>query len=260
MLKAKLTVKATEASFTVVRAWWFKFIYRLGMPTASIFIILSLSCTTNNFGNLFAEAQSSFTTAQDVQDANEVVQTFYIDGAIGSLVSDLLNPTITGEENVTASLPPIYVLVGNWSMGVVNGEVNYFQVDFIMGLQDGTQMQVYSVENLENIVISPSSSSSPAEETGSTPGQEFSSDLVLSPTNNYSLSLFGYVDVMTDDTVQWQNVPVSINIFNGNTISILLYPSDTDNRFKGQPIYGLVTLILDSNNEPVKPSIWTAAA
>jgi hypothetical protein len=215
---------------------------------------------TNYFGNLFllSEAQGSVTTVQDEQNANEAIQTFYIDGAIGSLVSDLLNPTTTtGEENVTGSLPPIYVLVGNWSMGVVNGEVNYFQVDFIMGLQNGTQMQIYSVENLENIVTAPPSSS-PAEEAGSTPDQELSSNnnLVLSPINNYSLSLFGYVDVSIDGTVQWRNVPVSINIFNGNTISILLYSSETDNRFKGQPIYGVVTDILDANNNPVKPSIW----
>lgn len=249
----KLTVKAKEASFTMMRAWRFKFIYRLGVPTASIFIILSLSCTTNNFGNPFAEAQSSVTAVQqEDQNADEAIQTFQIDGAIGSLVTDLLNPTT--RENVSDSLP-IYVLVGNWSMGVVNGEVNYLQVDFVMALENGTQMQVYSIENLENIVIP-----SAAQSAGLTPDQEISSNLVLSSTNNYSLSLFGYVDVLTDDTVQWQNVPVSINIFNGNTISILLYPSDTDNRFKGQPIYGVVTLILDANNEPVKPSIWTAAA
>jgi hypothetical protein len=80
----------------------------------------------------------------------------------------------------------------------------------------------------------------------------------LSSTNNYSLSLFGYVDVLTNDTVVWQNVPLSIDIFNGNIISILLYPSDTDDRFKGQPIYGVVTTILDANNNPIKPSIWTA--
>jgi hypothetical protein len=251
VLKAKLIVKAKEASFTMMRTWRFKFIYRLGVPTASIIIILSLSCTTNNFGNLFAEAQSSVTAVQQDQNADEAIQTFQIDGAIGSLVTDLLNSKI--RENVSDSLP-IYVLVGNWSMGVVNGEVNYLQVDFIMGLQNGTQMQVYSVENLENIVIP-----SAAQSAGLTPDQEISSNLVLSSTNNYSLSLFGYVDVLTDDTVQWQNVPVSINIFNGNTISILLYPSDTDNRFKGQPIYGVVTEILDANNEPVKPSIWTAA-
>jgi hypothetical protein len=259
MGNAELSVKVTEALFAIMRAWRFKFIYRVGIPAASIFLIFSLSYAINNFDNLFAEAQGSVTTVQDEQNTNEAIQTFNIDGAIGGLITDLLNSTM--RENVTSSLPPIYVLVGNWSMGVVNGEVNYFQADFIMGLENGTQMQVYSVENLENVVISPPPPSSPSEEAGSTPSQELSSNnnLVLSSTNNYSLSLFGYVDVSTDGTVQWRNVPVSMNIFNGNTISILLYPSETDNRFKGQPIYGVVTDILDANNNPIKPSIWSAA-
>jgi hypothetical protein len=225
------------------------------MPAVSIFLIFSLSYVTNNFGNnLFAEAQSCVTTIQDEQNANEAVQTFQIDGAVGSLVTDLLNPTM--RENVSDSPPPLYVLAGNWSMGVVNGEVNYLEVDFIMALENGTQVQVYSIENLENIVIP-----STEQNTGLTPDQELSNNnyLVLSSTNNYSLSLFGYVDVSTDGTVEWQNVPVSIDIFNGNTISILLYPSETDNRFKGQPIYGVVMWILDANNNPIKPSIWTAA-
>ncbi len=253
-----MAVNATEASFAITRAWKFKFIYRLAMPIASIFIILSSSCAISNFGNLFAEAQSSITTVQGEQDADEAIQTFYVDGAIGSLVTDFRNSTIS--ENVNDSSATIHVLAGNWSMGVINGEVNYLQVDFVMALEDGSQMQVYSIENLENIVIPPSPT---AQNAGSTPDQNISSNnnnLVLSSANNYSLSLFGYVDVLTDDTVQWQNVPVSINIFNGNTISILLYPADTDNRFNGQPIYGVVTEILNANNEPIKPSIWTAAS
>jgi hypothetical protein len=254
VVEAELSVELREASFAIMRGWRIRFIYRLGMPAASIFLIFSFSYVTNNFGNnLFAEAQSSVTTIQDEQNANEAIQTFQIDGAVGSLVTDLLNPTM--RENVSDSLLPLYVLAGNWSMGVLNGEINYLQVDFIMTLENGTQTQVYSIENLENIVIA-----SPAQNTGLTQDQEFSSNnLVLSSTNNYSLSLFGYVDVLTDDTVEWQNVPVSINIFNGNTISILLYASETDNRFKGQPIYGVVTWILDANNEPIKPSIWSAA-
>jgi hypothetical protein len=255
-----MAVNATDASFAITRAWKSKFIYRLAMPSASIFIILSSSCAISNFGNLFAEAQSSVTTVQGEQNVDEAIQTFYVDGAIGSLVTDFRNSTIS--ENVNDSSATIHVLVGNWSMGVVNGEVNYLQVDFVMALEDGSQMQVYSIENLENIVIPPSPT---AQNTGSTPqDQEISGsnndNLVLSSANNYSLSLFGYVDVLTDDMVQWQNVPVSINIFNGNTISILLYPADTDNRFNGQPIYGVVTEILNSNNEPIKPSIWTTAS
>ena len=235
----------------------FEFIYRQIERSAElIFLVLLLPYSTTYMSNLPAEAQTSLTTTQEDQNAAEAIQTFSFDGAIGSLVTDLLNPAT--RENVSGSLP-IYVLVGNWSMNVVNGEVNYLQVDFIMGLQDGTQMQLYSIENLENIVIPPpSSSSSPAEEGVSSPGQQFSSSLLLTPANNYSLSLFGYVDVLTNDTIIWQNVPLSIDIFNGNTISILLYPSNTDDRFKGQPIYGIVTSILDENDNSIKPSIWTA--
>ena len=234
-----------------------EFIYRQIVRSAAlIFLVLLLPYSTTYMSNLSAEAQTSLTTTQEDQNAAEAIQTFSFDGAIGSLVTDLLNPAT--RENVSGSLP-IYVLVGNWSMNVVNGEVNYLQVDFIMGLQDGTQMQLYSIENLENIVIPPpSSSSSPAEEGVSSPGQQFSSSLLLTPANNYSLSLFGYVDVLTNDTIIWQNVPLSIDIFNGNTISILLYPSNTDDRFKGQPIYGIVTSILDENDNSIKPSIWTA--
>jgi hypothetical protein len=235
----------------------FEFLYRQKIVMSAVFIFLMLlfPFSINNLCNLSAEAQTSVTTPQNDENAAEAIQTFNIDGALGSLVTDLLNPAI--RENVSDS-PPIYVIVGNWSMDVVNGEANYFEVDFIMGLQDGTQMQVYSIDNLENIVIPSSSSSSPALEPLSSSGQEFSSGLLLSSTNNYSLSLFGYVDVLTNDTIIWQNVPLSIDIFNGNTMSILLYPSDTDDRFKGEPIYGIVTSILDANNNPIKPSIWTA--
>jgi hypothetical protein len=240
---------------TAKKALTFEFIHRqIVLSIVFVFLMLLLPNSTNYLSILSAEAQTSLTTTQDDQNAAVAIQIFNFDGAIGSLITDLLNPAI--RENVNDSLP-IYVLVGNWSMDVVNGDVSYFQVDFIMGLQDGTQMQVYSIENLENIVIPSSlSSSAPAVEPLSSPSQEFSSSLLLNPTNNYSLSLFGYVDVLTNDTVIWQNVPLSIDIFNGNTISILLYPSDTDNRFKGQPIYGVVTSILDANNNPIKPSIW----
>jgi hypothetical protein len=252
LLNTNLTRKGAGISSATRKVMGCKLSYQLRLATASLFLIVSMTCATNNFGNLFVEAQSSITTDQQQQNANEAIQTFHIDGAIGSLVTDLLNRT-TMRENVSDS-QPIYVLVGNWSLDVANGEVNYLQVDFIMGLQDGTQMQVYSVENLQNVVVPPPD----PENAGSAPDQGLSDNLFLSPTNNYSLSLFGYVDVLANDTVQWQNVPVSINIFNGNTMSIFLYPSDTDNRFKGQPIYGVVIWILDANDEPIKPSIWTA--
>src|ERR687894_531255 len=105
MRKAKLSVKVTETLFAVMRAWRFRFIYRVGVPAASIFLIFSFSYAIYNFVNLFAEAQGSVTTVQDEQNTNEAIQTFNIDGAIGGLITDLLNSTM--RENVTSSLPPI---------------------------------------------------------------------------------------------------------------------------------------------------------
>jgi hypothetical protein len=100
----KLTIKITEAhSTTTNKISRLKFIFQLQMPTAFLFLIVSLVCATNNFGNLFAEAQSSVSTVQDGQNINEAIQTFHIDGAIGSLVTDLLNTTTIGEENVSDS-------------------------------------------------------------------------------------------------------------------------------------------------------------
>jgi hypothetical protein len=220
---------------------------------AYIIMMISLPIAISDFGNLlFAQAQTINSTFQNGRPTSETLDTFQIDGAIGSLVSDLMNSTMS--EEVSGSVP-VYILVGNWSMGVVNGEINYLQVDFVMGLENGTHFNAYSIENIRNIVI-PS-----AQPTGGEiPNEEPSNSLVLSSTNNYSLSLFGYVDVLIGDSVQWQNVPVSIDVFNGNTISILLYPAETNNQFKGQPIYGIVTSMLDANSGPIKPSIWTAGA
>ncbi len=251
----KVTVKASTASYATSKVMGLR---KVGIPVILCFAVVLLPNTiTNDFGNLFslAEAQSSPATAQE---PNEVIQTFYMDGEIGSLVSDLLDPTtMGGGENVINSTVPIYVLIGNWSMGVENGEITYFQVDFLMGLQNGTQMQVYSVDNLSNVVIVPSSPNSFPSTSSSL--EESSSTLWLSSDNNYSLSIFGYVDVLMGDRLQWQNVPVSINIFNGNAISILFDSSETENRFKDQPVYGIVTDILDANNNPIKPSIWDSA-
>ena len=105
---------------------------QLGISTVFVFVILSSQyLSLNDLCNLCAEAQSSITTSQHEQNVEEAIQTFQIDGAIGSLVTDLLNPAL--RQNVSESTP-LYVLVGNWSMGVLNGEINYLQIDFIMAL------------------------------------------------------------------------------------------------------------------------------
>ena len=147
-----------------------------------------------------------------------------------------------------------YILAGRWEMDVTNGNVEYFIADFIMGLKDGTNMHVHSIENLKDIVVIPSSgtiSGSPFS-PGSVPGK-----ITLTSANNYSLSLYGSADISVDGNFQWKDVPITINILNGNVISIFPYPSYTNNHFSGSSIYGVVTLMTDAHYNQIRPSLWT---
>jgi hypothetical protein len=249
----KTVVKVIRHSYFISKMMSSRFSYRFESGILLILVILlSLSYARHDSEYSFASTQSSsaIDTRGGQLDSNGI-DTFQLDGAIGSLITDVANSTTAA--SVDNQLP-VYVLAGNWSMDVVNQEVNYLEVDFIMGFGNGTEMHAYSIENLTNIVVP-----SPQQNPGSTSADQLSSDLILSPTNNYSLSIFGYVDIVRDDMLEWQDVPMSINVFNGNTVSILLYPSDTGDTFRGQPIYGIVTYTLDANDEPIRPSIWNTA-
>ena len=142
--KATMTVVVDGNPSVVNKSTNTRDINRLVMPAVFILLMASLPYSTNGSSIFSAEAQNSTTTTGDDQNAEGAISSFRMSGGIGSLVTDLLNVTI--RENLTDETP-IYVLVGNWSMDVINGEVNYFQVDFVMSLQDGTQMHVYSVNN-----------------------------------------------------------------------------------------------------------------
>ena len=260
-----MTIKTDNVSSMAIKTARFKNIFQLGLATALIFLIMSLPYQINELiNNASAQAQSSAAkgTNQAGQSATNTVtfDSFHIDGAIGSLVTDQLNPAITQNVSDPSQLP-IYVLAGNWSLDVANGQANYLQIDFVMGLRDGKQMQVYSIGNLRNVVIAPTSRSAieQVESTPPSPQSPSTNNLILSSANNYSLSLVGSIDVQANATTVWRDVPTTIDIFKGNTISILLDPSATGNRFKGEPIYGIVTDMLDANYKPIKPSIWDTA-
>jgi hypothetical protein len=164
----------------------------------------------------------------------------------------LLPANATSNSNTTANSS--YIIAGRWEMDVTNGNVEYFIVDFIMGLKDGTDMHVHSIENLKDIVTIPSSNT----ETGaSSTAAPTSGKIMLSTSNNYSLSLYGSANILTNGNIQWKDVPLTINIFNGNVISIFPYPSYTNNHFRGSSIYGVVTLMTDAHYNQIRPSLWT---
>ncbi|MDQ3837249.1 MAG: hypothetical protein M3270_10010, partial [Thermoproteota archaeon] len=143
-----MVVKVNRHSYFISKMMSSRFSYRCESGVLLILVLLALSYATNDLDYYsFASAQSSsaIDTTGGQEDSSGGINTFQLDGAIGSLITDLANST-TGAD-VDNQLP-VYVLAGNWSMDVVNQEVNYLEVDFIMGFGNGTEMHAYSIENL----------------------------------------------------------------------------------------------------------------
>lgn len=56
-----------------------------------------------------------------------------------------------------------------------------------------------------------------------------------------SVALNGSMDVLTNGHTSWSNVPTSINIEKGKTITISVDDTRINHHFGGQPIYGIVS-------------------
>jgi hypothetical protein len=73
----------------------------------------------------------------------------------------------------------------------------------------------------------------------------------LSPDK--SASIQGTIDIKLNNTSSWNNVKTNVSISKGKVMTINLDNNATSNHFQGQPIYGVVESIKDTNgNELLK--------
>ena len=216
---------------------------------ASSLMVILASVSLSAFTIDFTIASSS----SEIRDANATapgsVDTFHAGGSISSLVSDLLLSTTDNETTELGLIregkpTQIFVLDGNWSLDVVDGEVQHFGSDFVMITSDGNQLHTHSVKNMTNTT---SQVSPPAKvETLLTPS---SKPIMLSPDNTTTLA--GLTDITTNGTAQWSDVLTTVSILNGNVFNLLLNPGDIKH-FNGLPIYGTVTSISIYQNNNTK--------
>lgn len=239
----------------MITHWFFSLLLLLLVSVTIFPLQINHSRVTNAFEHV---ANQNTTTAiagasSPGGPSNSIINTFHLRGGIGSLVTSILNPSNIlhkdQQQYIFSSATDEYVVVGNWTMDVKDGAMEYFQADFVMTLKNGTQMHVHNIGNFRNVVIIPPTPNI----TEGAPTQTIPTKITLRQADNYSLSLFGSVDIFTNGKLQWQDVPITIDIFNGNTISIFLDSSYTDNHFKGVPIYGVVVWMSDENYVPLKP-------
>ena len=138
---------------------------------------------------------------------------------IGFLSKGTINSVIT---------TPItkWIASGNWSMNVNNGNVTSFEINMTWNNIDGTETHTHELENF-------------------TPGKP-----VLLNSSDKNISIEGSVDVGTNQRVVWKNIPSTININGGKTISISVDDKMTNQHFASQPILGVITSFTTCSDIP----------
>jgi hypothetical protein len=112
-----------------------------------------------------------------------------------------------------------YILGGDWSMNVNNGNVTSFDSNFTMVHTDGTEKHTHEITNF---VSSPDNAP-------------------FQPSNNETALVLGKSNIGTNGSPKWNNVDTTLILDKLSTLSIIVDSNATDNHFKNQPIYGIVT-------------------
>jgi hypothetical protein len=136
--------------------------------------------------------------------------TFSAVGRISSLIFD--NNTV-----MDISSARKVILTGDWSINVNNGNVSFFEADFVAAPADGSVSHMHELVNLLVKDAQP-----------------------ILITSNGNASIVGTIDVKLNGISFWNDVKTTILISKGSTISISLNDEATHHHFMKQPIYGMV--------------------
>jgi hypothetical protein len=134
----------------------------------------------------------------------------------------------TGGGNATNATTPApapaesllpYILGGEWNTNVNNGNVTSFDSNFTMVHTDGTDKHTHDITNF---VSNPDSAP-------------------FQPNTNETALVIGKSNIGVDGSPKWNNVETTLILDKLSTLSIIVDSNATDNHFKNQPIYGIVT-------------------
>jgi hypothetical protein len=178
---------------------------------AFLLLLVPSSTTVLNF-NVVLDAVAQ-TSPSSPSPSNIATNTFEMDGQIGSLILGM--PPNTKTVDMTAV--PKFILSGDWTINVAQGNLSDFSASFYTGPVNGAENHTHQLSNFRVSDNAP---------------------IQLSPDK--SLSLSGIVDVGTNGNKAWNNVNATVDVSKGRSITISLADEDTQRHFMGQQIYGIV--------------------
>jgi hypothetical protein len=150
-----------------------------------------------------------------------LVDSFSAIGTINSLVITVPE----SEFNITNAFKVI--LTGEWNLGIRNGTLTNFEVNFLASPMDGRTPHIHQITNF----------------------RPYDNEDSIRLTEDESLTIDGIADIKIDgivvwDIVVWEDVDTTISISKGNTFSLDPDDEDTDNHFGDQFVYGIVTRLI----------------
>jgi hypothetical protein len=193
-------------------------------------IYVTISALTFLFTTYGLSAQLGSVFAQNATGSTNqtAIDTFDSRGTISGIAADTL---LGSNETLGSHSADLFVLGGNWSLGVEGGNLSEFNADIVMTKFDGTQRHPHMFENIRNT-------------TGN-----------ISPVNSENIALVGdnftaFTGVI--DIGDWKDVSISGNLNNGNLLILNVDPVKTEHHFKGLPIYGTVTSLTDQSGKELR--------
>jgi hypothetical protein len=116
------------------------------------------------------------------------------------------------------------ILTGDWNLSVMKGKITNFAVDFLASPMDGTKPHMHQITNFKSANKKP-----------------------IELTSSGSSLINGTADIKINGQVVWKAAQISLAILNGSTFMIDPNDKETDNHFGAQPVYGIVTRIINKS-------------
>jgi|SRR5215212_4087808 len=214
--------KAEDAVIALTLIFGLIFVTTINICTIPVF------AQTNQTSNNIATNGNSTGAAASTSP----MDTFSASGGISSLIFVTQKPINATINPSSLSNTTKFVLSGDWNLTVNTGKVANFVAKFIKVLNDSSKWHTHDIINFK-------------------PSDINNTIVQLSPDK--STSIPGTLGIKLNNTSAWNNVKTNILISKGKVITINLDHNATSNHFQGQPIYGVVESIKDTNgNELLK--------
>ncbi len=182
---------------------------------------------------LFVAALSLITnydTHYALAQTPSIKDTFQARGDMGNLV---LSPEALKSLNQSQDTNLNFIIAGNWSFDVSNGQLKNFNVELTRHSLGGHEAETHVINGLDNAtVISPSSGNN---------------QIVLMGNNT---QFQGIADIKTVETNKiWKDVPITVFLINGHILNISFDVAKTEGHFVNLPLFGVVTSLTDQSNQ-----------